>query len=146
MNPELARYHRLVLFPGAGAAIVWRARNAASGEDRDELTRALRCQLGGLAVWLLHGVLQAGIGGVAVLMNAAPYTDPALEKAATTVLWVSTGLNVIAWVAEWAVVVAAGLAASRGKPYPLTRREKKAAAAAGASAEQSGWKAFADDG
>lgn len=129
-NVELARYHRLVLFPVVGIPFVRAARSRASTPpDRDELTGALRCQIGGAAVWTLHLVLQAGIGFVWWLMGRATELDAGLRSAADAVLWLSTGANVLMWVVEWGLLVSAGLRAANGHPYPLSRRQKRAAAA-----------------
>lgn len=127
-NSDLARYHRLVLFPGIGAVLVARARARATTQaDRDELSAALRCQLAGAAIWVLHGLMQLGVGLVAKLMDLAMYIEPSTLKAYRGVLLACTILNVAAWIAEWLVVVAAGLNASRGRPYPLSRQQRRAA-------------------
>ena len=116
MNPELARYHRLVLLPGFGAVVVARARAAAtSQDDRDELSAALRCQLAGLAIWLLHGFMQLGVGVVGALMNATTTIPVETMAAYRMVLVACTILNVAAWLAEWLVAVAAGLNAARDR-------------------------------
>jgi len=144
MNPDLARYHRLVLFPGLGMLGVLRARGRATSDaDRSELTAALRCQMAGLAIWALHGVLQLGVWFVGFLMNTA-ILDPGLLHAYRLVLVACTVLNVGAWIAEWLVVVAAGLAASRGRPYPLSRRQRAALPDSADVEPPSDWKPLND--
>jgi hypothetical protein len=147
MNPDLSRYHRLVLFPVIGAVMVRRARAATSSQaDRNELTAALRCQMAGVAVWALHLGMQLVIGFIAWMMYVSLPLSPDLMKFARTTLLVSTVANLVMWVAEWGLVVAAGLAASRGVPYPLTRRETRSAARAVApdGPPPSEWKALND--
>lgn len=143
-DPALARYHRLVLFPVVGAAVVAAARTRATDEAaRADLGAALTCQLGVAAVWLLHLGLQLAIGGVAWLVASHPTTE-GLAQATRLVVLSGTILNVAAWMVEWGVLVAAGLRASRGHPYPLSRRDKRAIAAA-ERAERRTWRPL-DDG
>ncbi len=130
-NPELARYHRLVLLPLIGIPPVRAARaRATTDADRAELSAALRAQVGGAAVWLLHLALQGAIGFVWWMVAASAALDAQLRSAANGVLWIATGANLVMWAAEWGLVVVAGLRAARGHPYPLTRRERRAARAA----------------
>ena len=68
-------------------------------------------------------------------MNATTTIPVETMAAYRMVLVACTILNVAAWLAEWLVAVAAGLNAARGRPYPLTRREKRIAAVGEASSD-----------
>ena len=143
-DPALARYHRFVLLPVFGIIPVLGARRrATSDEARADLTGALRCQIGGAAVWLLHAGLQAAILIVNWMVGASAATSPELERAAGTILVVGTILNIIMWVFEWALAVLAGLRAANGHPYPLSRRARRKAASPIATAQKQ-WKSLND--
>lgn len=139
LNPALSRQHLLVLLPFVGLFFVWRARSRATAEaDRAELTAAIRCQVGGTVVWLVHLVLQAAILGVWWLVTVTPSGESLLEVSKAVVL-AGTGLNVLMLLIEWGVLVVAAFGASRGRPYPLSRGERRRAAAQG-RAEHRKWK------
>ncbi len=143
LNPALSRQHLFVLLPILGLAFVWRARAQATDEaDRAELTTAVRCQMGGALVWLVHIVLQLAILGVWWLAATSPGAEGMLEVTEMVVL-LGTVTNVVMWVLEWGVLVLAGIRASRGKPYPLSRRERRRAVAQ-ARAEARRWKPLDD--
>ena len=139
LNPALSRLHLLVLLPFVGLFLVWRARGRATDEaDRSELTSAVRCQMGGASVWALHLVLQAAIGGVWWLVTETPGGKDLVEVTKVVVV-AATVLNLFMWLLEWGVVVAAGVRASRGRRYPLSRRDRRSASAS-ARAESRAWK------
>ena len=143
-NPALSRHHLLVLLPLFGLFFVWRAREGAEHEsDRAELTAAVRCQTGGAAIWVLHLALQAAIAGVWWLVSATPGGQGMLELT-RVVLLAATALNLLMWLLEWGVVVAAGVRASRGRSYPLSRRRRREAVA-GERAAARGWKSLNDE-
>lgn len=143
-NPALSRQHLLILLPLFGMLIVWRARAAAADEaDRAELSAALRCQIGGALIWGVHLVLQAAILGVWWLVVGTP-GGSGLVGVTKVVVVVGSALNLLMLLLEWGVLVLAGIRASRGRPYPLSRRHRRQAAAE-ARAERRHWKPLNDE-
>ena len=121
----------MVLLPFVGLLAVRSARKrSADPRVQAELTGAVRCQTAGAAVWLLHIGVQLAIAGVGWLVDAGSTHNPGLQQAAGWILGISTVLNVVMWVAEWAVFVVAGLRAAAGHPYPLVESAQELPAAA----------------
>ncbi len=119
----VARLHLWVLAPIFGLIPVALAsrRPHASEEDRAEAKRALRWQLVGASILVMHIGLQLGVFGVYWFATAAGTLPPPLEILIGPLLFGISLLNVVSGVAEYAFVAFWGLRAAQGAPLPFFR-------------------------
>jgi hypothetical protein len=80
---------------------------------------ALRWQLVGASILVLHIVLQLGVFGVYWFAEEMGTVPPALQSVFVPIMWAISLLNVGSGVAEYCFVAFWGLRASRGAPLPF---------------------------
>lgn len=116
-----ARLHLWVLLPFLG--LIPTALAAFQGGQRDEFRAvarsALRWQLVGVSVLVLHIVLQLGVFAVYWFAEGMGTVPPSLQSVFVPLLWVISLLNVGSGTAEYGFVAFWGLRASRGAPLPF---------------------------
>ena len=127
-QPSTTRGHHLLFFaPVAGLVVTfaaWLRHPTTDPEGKQDLGSAARWQALGAWIVVLHGGLQLGVMSVRWVWQSGRGLGPTLDHLMPLALKAITWLNVGSGVAEWLLLGAWAVAASRGKPYPgaLLRR------------------------
>ena len=115
-----ARLHLWVLLPVLGIVpTALSLRHDWRPDDRKDVVRALRWQLLGTAILMLHAVLQLGVVFVDWFAHSAGSVPPGLEPLFGPLLMVISLVNVGSGIAEYCFVAFWGLRAARGAPLPF---------------------------
>jgi hypothetical protein len=120
--PRLGWPHLLMLLPGVGALATLALASGRSDErERVELRTAAKWQGLAFLVVTVHATLQAGIEFVGWAFRTLPpdYLDSSPVYQHLPLLFrICTHANVVAFLAEWGILVWFGAQAARGVAYP----------------------------
>lgn len=97
----------------------------ASGAGREEAKRALRWQLLGTSILVLHLVLQVGVVAIDWLATELGTVPPQLQTIIRPLLLLISAANVGSGIVEYCFVAFWGLRAARGAPLPFLDGERR---------------------
>ena len=97
----------------------------ASGAGREEAKRALRWQLLGTSILVLHLVLQVGVVAIDWLATELGTVPPQLQTIIRPLLLLISAANVGSGIVEYCFVAFWGMRAARGAPLPFLDGERR---------------------